>query len=335
MTNDTTTLNGALRELGETMAANLTTQGVASTWDEGLTTLAGKILDIQGGGSGYDGISLTGDKSILSAADSEYVTLTAQLMNGQSSAAVSGETVSFKVYKASDDTLIDTLTDDTNSSGVATVSYYGEGTGDIYIKSNVGSVLSDPYLVEDCIIYDNATGDKKSKYSYSNVSSLTFNSDHYEVVTTTTNSSSNYYAPIYIADMADLPGNYEISLDYKLTTTSARQGGFNISDAHITTYSGTNELLVGGSDARTGAYYRVNGSVTHYNNQTALPRNTYVSLYLKVEGTTATFSVKNGDTVLYSNTQTLSNISNWKKFNIIFGGVAQTGHFKNLKIKQL
>ena len=152
MTNDTTTLNGALRELGETMAANLTTQGVASTWDEGLTTLAGKILDIQGGGSGYDGISLTGDKSILSAADSEYVTLTAQLMNGQSSAAVSGETVSFKVYKASDDTLIDTLTDDTDSSGVATVSYYGQGTGDLYIKSSVDSIISSEIYVEDCLI---------------------------------------------------------------------------------------------------------------------------------------------------------------------------------------
>lgn len=50
MVNDTTTLNGALSELGETMAANLTTQGVSSTASEGLTTLAGKILDIQGGG---------------------------------------------------------------------------------------------------------------------------------------------------------------------------------------------------------------------------------------------------------------------------------------------
>lgn len=54
MTNDTTTLNGALQELGETMAANLTQQGVTSSASEGLTTLAGKILDIQtGGGSCY------------------------------------------------------------------------------------------------------------------------------------------------------------------------------------------------------------------------------------------------------------------------------------------
>ena len=112
----------------------------------------------------FDGISLTGDKSILSAADSEYVTLSAQLMDGQSSAAVSGETVSFKVYKASDDTLIDTLTDDTDSTGLATVSYYGEGTGDIYIKSNVGSVLSDPYTVEDCTYYST------TQYSTSSVS---------------------------------------------------------------------------------------------------------------------------------------------------------------------
>lgn len=54
MVNDTTTLNGALQELGETMAANLTQQGVTSSASEGLTTLAGKILDIQtGGGSCY------------------------------------------------------------------------------------------------------------------------------------------------------------------------------------------------------------------------------------------------------------------------------------------
>lgn len=54
MTNpDTNTLNGALEQLGITMAANLTQQGVTSSASEGLTTLAGKILDIQGGGSCY------------------------------------------------------------------------------------------------------------------------------------------------------------------------------------------------------------------------------------------------------------------------------------------
>lgn len=46
MPNDTTTLNGALSELGETLAANLTTKGVFANANDGLTTLANKILQI-------------------------------------------------------------------------------------------------------------------------------------------------------------------------------------------------------------------------------------------------------------------------------------------------
>ena len=51
MVNDTTTLNGALAELGETMATNITAKGVSASASDGLTTLAGKILQISGGGS--------------------------------------------------------------------------------------------------------------------------------------------------------------------------------------------------------------------------------------------------------------------------------------------
>lgn len=50
LTNDTTTLDGALQELGELMATNLQTKGVNASASDGLTTLAGKILDITGGG---------------------------------------------------------------------------------------------------------------------------------------------------------------------------------------------------------------------------------------------------------------------------------------------
>ena len=48
MVNDTTTLNGALSELGETMATNITTKGVSASASDGLTTLANKILQISG-----------------------------------------------------------------------------------------------------------------------------------------------------------------------------------------------------------------------------------------------------------------------------------------------
>ena len=100
----------------------------------------------------FDGIDLTSDKSILSAADSEYATLTAQLTNGGSPVSVSGETVSFEVRKESDDSLVETLTDDTNSSGIATVSYYGKGVGDIYIKAEC-NLLIQTYSIEDCPYY--------------------------------------------------------------------------------------------------------------------------------------------------------------------------------------
>ena len=51
MVNDTSTLNGSLQQLGETMASNLVTKGVSgSTASDGLTTLASKILTIPSGG---------------------------------------------------------------------------------------------------------------------------------------------------------------------------------------------------------------------------------------------------------------------------------------------
>lgn len=51
ISNDTSTLNGALSQLGETIAANLVTKGVTgATASDGLTTLAGKILNVPSGG---------------------------------------------------------------------------------------------------------------------------------------------------------------------------------------------------------------------------------------------------------------------------------------------
>lgn len=55
MVNDTTTLNGALSELGETMADNLFSMGVIDAdASDGLTTLANKILNIEPSISGLD-----------------------------------------------------------------------------------------------------------------------------------------------------------------------------------------------------------------------------------------------------------------------------------------
>lgn len=50
MVNDTTTLNGSLSQLGETLASNITSKGVSASASDGLTTLANKVLQITGGG---------------------------------------------------------------------------------------------------------------------------------------------------------------------------------------------------------------------------------------------------------------------------------------------
>lgn len=52
MTNDTNTLGGALSELGEKMATNLSAKGVTASASDGLTTLASKILQVPTGGGG-------------------------------------------------------------------------------------------------------------------------------------------------------------------------------------------------------------------------------------------------------------------------------------------
>ena len=144
--NDTTTLNGALQELGETMADNLTTMGVPSTYDEGLTTLAQKILSIGPTPPTPTpaSIDLTGTKSILSYADSESCVLTATVLDSSDN-PVEGVTVN--LYNGS--TLWDTLT--TDSSGECSKTYSSAGSGDITFTAEVdGTLLTKTYELEDC-----------------------------------------------------------------------------------------------------------------------------------------------------------------------------------------
>ena len=99
----------------------------------------------------FDGIHLTSNKSILSAEDGDSATLTAQLTNGGSPVGVSGETVTFEVRKQSDDSLVETLTGVTDSSGIATVSYLGKAMGNLYIKSFSANrmIVSETYDIID------------------------------------------------------------------------------------------------------------------------------------------------------------------------------------------
>ena len=147
MTNDTTTLNGALQELGETMASNLVTMGVTDAQaSDGLTTLANRILDVPVTPV-TQSLVLTSDKSILSYLDSDTATLTATLTGG----VVSGQTIEF--FNGS--TSLGTAT--TNSNGIATKTYSSSGIGDMSLTATKGSLTSQQVTVEDCWYYNDGT----------------------------------------------------------------------------------------------------------------------------------------------------------------------------------
>jgi len=97
-------------------------------------------------------LELTSDKDILSYADNEYATLTATL----NSADKNNKEIIFEVRKQSDDSLVETLTGNTDSSGNATVYYYGQGAGDIYIKTKCMNLIQ-TFVVLDCSDYQPLT----------------------------------------------------------------------------------------------------------------------------------------------------------------------------------
>ena len=281
----------------------------------------------------YNGVSLSSNKSILSQADGESATLTAQLLDGSSPASVSGVTVEFFNGLTS----LGTAT--TNSNGVATKSYASAGVGDMTLTAEVDSYNSEIVNIEDCVVYDTASTDKSSKYSTKNLNSLSFSTDHYVAYRSLgTSPSSTYYSPIYISDLT-LPTNYEIVVDVLMTVHATNvQNGFNVSNTVLETYSGASEASLYKIGNSQGLYYRVNGSLTRYDSGTsAIPANTWYRFYMKVEGTSVLGKITklSDSTVTYNKTVTMANIQSWKKFNLSVGGQSSSMYFKNLKIKAL
>lgn len=153
MTNpDISTLNGALEQLGITMADNLVTMGVSDADpSDGLTTLAGKILLVpQGGGVATLTLAKTAGKQILSYADktsgsgnTEYCTVTATALDSNNQ-GVSGQSVVFKVGSST------VATETTDSNGEASYTYTSQGSGDVVLSAECSSLIQ-TYTIEDNI----------------------------------------------------------------------------------------------------------------------------------------------------------------------------------------
>ena len=173
MTNDTTTLDGALQELGETMATNITAKGVTASASDGLTTLAGKIANIPTGGGGGCTRFVTGDFT------------TGATRAGTGSVSINytgtGYPIACMVY-------ISNGANNTTSSGDTTwvnsvnrydVGFYAMSKAEINTTPTYGTdaSLSQNWGVA-CIIYKNSTSDSTSYTRTSSMTSVTFNSSN-------------------------------------------------------------------------------------------------------------------------------------------------------------
>ena len=194
------------------------------------------------------------------------------------------------------------------------------------------SIISSEIYVEDCIRYDDATSDKTSNYSTSGISSFTHSTDHYEAVRSST---SQFYSPIYADDT--LPSKYEISVEVNGTfNVNSHQDMLTVGPNHPTTYSGTSEVGIVSTGARIGLFKRLNGSGTFYTTSSNLSPNNWYKFILKVDGTSVTAKILNSQgTELHNATQTISEVVNYSKWNLICGDTTYTLKWKNLKIKPL
>ena len=210
----------------------------------------------------FDGISLSVDKSILSKVDNEYATLSAQLTISGSPASISGQAVTFEVRKSSDDSLVTTLSGDTNSSGIASVSYASQGVGDVKVQAFCGSFVTETYTVQDYLQVPSLNGD-----------------NIYQISGTTTVSNGEMGGgSAYLSLGFDNTGDWELTCKVKFSGSNCCLAVFPDGE----TSRDSNELGVQGYNTTT--FWNVNGVYNRlYDNGRHLSYNTYYTLVIKKE----------------------------------------------------
>ena len=159
MVNDINTLNGSLQALGEKMASNLTTMGVPSTYDEGLNTLADKILQVAPVKTlDHINVELIAGNQILSYADeqkipdSQYATVRFTAYDVDNN-VIPNLALDFQVGSGAVTSVV------TDANGGYEYTYHSQGVGDVEIsasKTVEGSLVSESFVVYDYPYYANS-----------------------------------------------------------------------------------------------------------------------------------------------------------------------------------
>ena len=190
-------------ELGETMADNLVAKGVTASASDGLTTLAGKILDIQTGGSCYH----------IEFSEASYTAIggsaTLEIYLQESYAPKSGASVTVTGTDSS------TYTATTNSNGVASVTVTGISASTVFTATYQGATATCTVTVQTYLFYDGGvTGNVNTDYT--NVGS----GIQIDVTSTGTKISCTSYGNRYRRANVLLSGDFRVTVTCVETTTN-------------------------------------------------------------------------------------------------------------------
>ena len=215
MTNDLTTLSGALLEMKDELIYQLGQKGVTASYDSttGLLGLIGEISNIQqGGGSCY---KVTFDNASYTTTDSVTVSVTV-LKNYN---ACVGETVTF----TSSTSTTTTATTDSNGVATATISFSGSTT----LTASIGGATDTATVtVSQYLFYDDASVDNSSNYTSYGIQgtsgkvNITFENNAYKI----TNNTSSGRALLQFGNTV-MQNNIKISADIKLGGSTYKQNG--------------------------------------------------------------------------------------------------------------
>ena len=276
MTNDTSTLNGALQELGETMASNLQAKGVTASASDGLTTLAGKILTIPSGGSCYH-IEFSEDSYVAVGG-----TATLEIMLQENYAPKSGATVT---VTGSDSSL---YTGITNSLGIASVTVSNISSETTFTASYQGASATCT-VTGSSVIYQPALDGTETKKQITG--------------TTTISNGVMTCGASYLTLGWDNSINWKLTFEAKITNDGSAVSIYNPND----TQRDNNQIKI------TGNYHK---NITSYTNgsaesskTTSVPIDTWFAIECVKNGNSLTATWNNNSyTITWTQLTTLSKV---------------------------
>lgn len=238
-------------------------------------------------------LTLTSDKTVLSAYNGDTTVLTAYY--SQEEIPIPDTVVTF--YNGVNS--IGTATTDNN--GEAHLTYTAVGSGDLSLTAKVGSLVSETYTIEDCLI-----------------AQLT--------ETTITNTSGTKISSIGMDTLPNIQNT-----DFKLEFDQTGNGVLNIGSKNDWSSNSANyRLTIGYADGKT--YWSVRTTSTNEGYGSNASTSTEYHYKIEREGTSVRFYVD--DTLIQTRTVSfLSNYSTWSIYSIIWGNGTQK--VKNIKLKPL